>query len=160
MYVKDELDKLTAQVTSVQARIKAGLTTSQLVGFIPMLYAALLDAENLCTAMREHGRDLVKSVAVDGAPLPPIDLTAELIQSPSSIDLEWIAGEGGSIEGHRVYRSVDGGAFVQAGLDIPTPTVTYSDDDVENDHVYQYYVVAYNASDESLPADNTVTIIT
>lgn len=77
-------------------------------------------------------------------PSTPV-LTGELDAIELEIDLEWTAATSqfSTVEGYRLYRSTDGGAFVllvdQAGL-------TYVDATIEEGHSYTYYVVAYDAN--------------
>jgi len=156
MSLQNDIDKLTVKITAFETIIASGITPIQVASLMPMIKNSLKDARDVLMTARTRTRDLLQSVVIDAAPLPPVDLIG--ILDIGTVMLDWTTGAGNGIEGHKVLRNEDGGEFEQIGLDIPTPTVAYSDDTVENDHVYVYKVVAYNATHDSLAADNEITI--
>ena len=63
------------------------------------------------------------------------------------IQLNWTLGSG-TITGQRIYRRVDGGAFV-LWQSVAANAISAQDSGVTMGHLYDYYVVAFNGAGDS-----------
>ncbi len=109
---------------------------------------------------REAQSDLSDAVAMSYndtfAPAAPAGVRATT--SAASVELSWDANSEPDLAGYRLYRSVDGGAFVKIADVGEIPT--YSDRAVERGKTYRYAVTAIdksgNESDRSPAVEATI----
>ncbi|MGB9456646.1 MAG: hypothetical protein WCB12_11410 [Bryobacteraceae bacterium] len=94
--------------------------------------------------------DLPEPLAVTPEPLPPPAPSGlRAVAAPNSIELAWDAAAETGIKGHRVYRSLAGGAFKLVAETGAVPT--YSDHAVEHGKTYRYAVAAVGTSGKEGP---------
>jgi hypothetical protein len=85
-------------------------------------------------------------------PSAPTNLTARAV-SGTQVDLSWGAStDDRSVSGYKIFR---GGSQIGTA-----PSPGYSDTSAQPNTTYQYYVVAYDAANNSSGASNTVSVAT
>lgn len=90
-------------------------------------------------------------------PLTPGSPAASYV-SDTQIDVSW-TNTSAIEDGYRIYRSVDGGGYSELTTKAAN-SVSHSDTDVSANHKYQYYIVAYQGTQESDSSGNTSTVYT
>jgi hypothetical protein len=87
------------------------------------------------------------ATTIQAAPLKPQNCRAIPDYADSSIIVEWDDGSGEL--GYRVYRSDDGGAFVQIGDDLAADVTTLIDPGRSQAAEYEYKIRAFDSTGES-----------
>jgi hypothetical protein len=98
----------------------------------------------------------VPTSSVDSsALLPPGNLSFQLNQEGDkfSVSLDWEESKTEDIEGYKVYRSKDDEYSPEEIATIPPDTLNYTDESVEKDVKYYYYVRSYKDGDESVDSN-------
>jgi len=146
---------LRSVINWITGKISGGISSS----ILPQLAGQIkngFDVAEFALQEVQRTQDIIKSVSIDVMPYPPDDVSFVF---GGEATLSWASGEGNSIAGHKVYKSVDGGAYTQVGADVVLPTLELVDGDVKAGHTYRYKVTAYNGSGESV-ASHEAKLIT
>lgn len=89
-------------------------------------------------------------------PLAPTNLTAALAKNGKSLQLAWKQSSSPGIQSNRIFRSTNGGAYVQIAY-INAGT-SYADGAVRRGNTYSYAVTALNLNRQESPYSNVVTV--
>ena len=96
------------------------------------------------------GTALGSTTALPEPPAAPASFTAAL--ADGEVSLSWTAPPAGAaVTGYRLWRQEDDAAFAQLGADLTDTATAYTDDTVQNDHVYRYWLQALAAEGPGVP---------